>query len=95
MLALAPAAPGAAAGLYALGTCPNPNGFGFGSTGKKSNAGAFSPYGTEYGQGDVIGCKLDLTSRSLSFSISGTVAGGDLRGMGGCDSAAAVRRRRS
>ena len=62
-----------AAGLYALGTCPN--GFGFGSTGKKSNAGAFSPYGTEYGQGDVIGCKLDLTSRSLSFSINGADQG--------------------
>ncbi len=59
-----------AAGLYALGTCPN--GFGFGSTGKKSNSGTFSAYGTEYRQGDVIGCKLDLVNRSISFSVNGT-----------------------
>ena len=44
-------------GKLALGTCVL--GFGFGGTGKKSNANTFAPYGEPYGKGDVITCVLD------------------------------------
>jgi ATP-dependent RNA helicase DDX1 len=33
--------------------------------------GTFTTYGTAFGQGDVIGCKLDLVNRSISFTING------------------------
>ena len=62
-----------AAASYTLGTCPN--GYGFGSTGKKSNAGAFTTYGASFSEGDTLGCKLDLASRSISFSLNGADLG--------------------
>ena len=50
----------AAASLEGFGT--DPFGFGFGGTGKKSNAGKFEAYGEPFGKGDVIGCFIDRTT---------------------------------
>jgi len=46
-------------------------GFGFGSTGKKSNRGKFDDYGTSFGLNDVIGCLIDRTRGEISFSKNG------------------------
>lgn len=46
-------------------------GFGFGGTGKKSNQRRFDPYGRPFGQGDVIGCYLDLDCLEIRFSLNG------------------------
>nr|CAD1832157.1 unnamed protein product [Ananas comosus var. bracteatus] len=48
--------------------------FGFGGTGKFSNKGNFSHYGTKFGVGDTIVCAVDLESRplaSIGFSKNG------------------------
>ena len=39
--------------------------------GKKSNSRQFNDYGSAYGQNDVIGCVLDLSSNSTSFTKNG------------------------
>ncbi|KAJ8630789.1 hypothetical protein MRB53_024112 [Persea americana] len=41
--------------------------FGFGGTGKFSNSGKFSDYGTKFGVGDRIVCALDLENRPLAL----------------------------
>lgn len=46
-------------------------GFGFGGTGKKSNAKQFDNYGESFGMHDVIGCHLDLDAGEISFSKNG------------------------
>lgn len=46
-------------------------GFGFGGTGKKSNAKQFDNYGEPFGMHDVIGCYLDLESLQVKFSKNG------------------------
>ena len=43
---------------YNLGT--DKYGLGFGGTGMKSQGGKFDPYGESFGQGDVIGCFLEI-----------------------------------
>ncbi|XP_010922010.1 uncharacterized protein [Elaeis guineensis] len=48
--------------------------FGFGGTGKFSNAGKFSDYGTKFGVGDTIVCAVDLENKplaSIGFSKNG------------------------
>lgn len=48
--------------------------FGFGGTGKFSNAGKFSDYGEKYGIGDTIVCAIDLENKplaSVGFSKNG------------------------
>lgn len=48
--------------------------FGFGGTGKFSNAGKFSDFGEKFGVGDTIVCAVDLQSRplaSIGFSKNG------------------------
>ncbi|XP_077243305.1 uncharacterized protein LOC143883870 [Tasmannia lanceolata] len=48
--------------------------FGFGGTGKFSNSGKFSDYGTKFGVGDTIVCAVDLETRplaSIGFSKNG------------------------
>lgn len=45
--------------------------FGFGGTGMKSFGNAFQPYGEKFGLGDVIGCRLDLDARVVSFAKNG------------------------
>lgn len=46
-------------------------GFGFGGTGKKSNAKQFDNYGEPFGMHDVIGCYLDLSKGEIRFSKNG------------------------
>lgn len=46
-------------------------GFGFGGTGKKSNAKQFDNYGEAFGMHDVIGCLLDLDNMQIKFSKNG------------------------
>lgn len=45
--------------------------FGFGGTGKKSNAKKFDDYGTSFGIHDVIGCLIDLDNGEISFTKNG------------------------
>lgn len=52
-----------------LGTCKY--GFGFGGTGKKSNARQFDDYGEPFGKSDVIGCCLDFTFGEIRFLKNG------------------------
>ncbi|XP_039140221.1 heterogeneous nuclear ribonucleoprotein U-like protein 1 isoform X3 [Dioscorea cayenensis subsp. rotundata] len=49
------------------------NSFGFGGTGKFSNAGKFSEYGTKFGLGDTIVCSVNLESEvaTIGFSKNG------------------------
>ncbi|CAM9559561.1 unnamed protein product [Heterosigma akashiwo] len=57
------------AASFDLGTCPN--GYGFGGTGKKSNARNFDDYGEPFGKGDTIGCYADLNHGEIWFSKNG------------------------
>ncbi|KZC09103.1 ATP-dependent RNA helicase Ddx1, partial [Dufourea novaeangliae] len=50
-------------------------GFGFGGTGKKSNAKQFDSYGEAFGMYDVIGCYLDLIKGEINFSKNGVNLG--------------------
>ena len=49
--------------------------WGFGGTGKKSHGRKFITYGRAFGKGDVLGCVLDLKSRSVSFRLNGEDCG--------------------
>jgi ATP-dependent RNA helicase DDX1 len=53
------------------------HGFGYGGTGMKSFMNTFEAYGEPYGEGDVIGCLLDMTSHppSIHFSKNGKALG--------------------
>ncbi|KPJ16613.1 ATP-dependent RNA helicase Ddx1 [Papilio machaon] len=46
-------------------------GFGYGGTGKKSNAKQFDDYGGAYGKNDVIGCLLNLNSGEIRYTKNG------------------------
>ncbi|KAG5328417.1 DDX1 helicase, partial [Acromyrmex charruanus] len=46
-------------------------GYGFGGTGKKSNAKQFDNYGEAFGMHDVIGCFLDLMKGEIKFTKNG------------------------
>lgn len=50
-------------------------GFGFGGTGKKSNARQFDSYGEPFGLSDVVGCFLDLDAHEIYFSKNGVDLG--------------------
>lgn len=50
-------------------------GYGFGGTGKKSNAKQFDNYGESFGMHDVIGCYLDLSKGEVSFTKNGVNLG--------------------
>lgn len=50
-------------------------GYGFGGTGKKSNAKQFNDYGEAFGMHDVIGCFLDLTKGEIKFTKNGVDLG--------------------
>ncbi|XP_050464121.1 ATP-dependent RNA helicase Ddx1 [Cataglyphis hispanica] len=50
-------------------------GYGFGGTGKKSNAKQFDNYGEAFGMHDVIGCFLDLARGEIKFSKNGVDLG--------------------
>ena len=52
-----------------LGTCKF--GFGFGGTGKKSNNKQFDSYGRDFGQGEALGCYLDLDNNEIYYTING------------------------
>ncbi|EFN63841.1 ATP-dependent RNA helicase Ddx1 [Camponotus floridanus] len=60
-------------GLCRVGT--DKFGYGFGGTGKKSNAKQFDNYGEAFGMHDVIGCFLDLTRGEIKFSKNGVDLG--------------------
>jgi ATP-dependent RNA helicase DDX1 len=51
------------------------HGYGYGGTGKKSYAGGFEDYGEKYGNNDVIGCYLNWTARTVSYSKNGKPLG--------------------
>ena len=53
------------------------HGFGYGGTGMKSHKNAFEKYGEQYGEGDTIGCYLDLDESNprIVFSKNGNVLG--------------------
>ena len=51
------------------------HGFGYGGTGMKSLNNAFEAYGEKYGNGDVIGCALDLDESTISFYKNGKALG--------------------
>lgn len=46
-------------------------GYGFGGTGKKSNAKQFDSYGEAFGMHDVIGCYLNLVEGEIRFAKNG------------------------
>lgn len=46
-------------------------GFGFGGTGKKVTGNKYEDYGESFGNGDVIGCYLDMTRGEIAFSKNG------------------------
>jgi ATP-dependent RNA helicase DDX1 len=48
-------------------------GFGYGGTGKKSNAKQFSDYGVPYKHGDTVGCFIDADDGVISYSVNGKV----------------------
>ncbi|EFN80062.1 ATP-dependent RNA helicase Ddx1 [Harpegnathos saltator] len=50
-------------------------GYGFGGTGKKSNAKQFDNYGEAFGMHDVIGCFLDLVKGEIKFTKNGVDLG--------------------
>lgn len=50
-------------------------GYGFGGTGKKSNAKQFDNYGEAFGMHDVIGCFLDLAKGEIKFTKNGVDLG--------------------
>lgn len=58
-----------AGSLDGLGT--DSHGFGFGGTGKKSHAKAFTEYGRPYGDGDVLGVSVDRDAELISYQING------------------------
>eukprot|EP00959_Pyramimonas_sp_CCMP1952_P177599 3712432-Pyramimonas_sp.AAC.1 len=45
--------------------------FGYGGTAKKSHARQFDTYGATYGQGDVIGCLLNIANGEIAFTKNG------------------------
>ena len=51
------------------------HGFGFGGTGKKSTSNGFDDYGDKYTNNDTIGCYVNWTDRSISYSKNGTFLG--------------------
>jgi ATP-dependent RNA helicase DDX1 len=51
------------------------HGYGYGGTAKKSSGGAFEDYGEKYGDGDCVGCLLDMQQGHVSFTKNGTDLG--------------------
>lgn len=53
------------------------HGFGYGGTGMKSHKNAFEKYGENYGEGDTIGCYLDLDESKprIVYSKNGSILG--------------------
>lgn len=51
------------------------HGYGYGGTSKKSSGNNFEDYGEKYGDGDCIGCFLDMEGGIVSFSKNGTDLG--------------------
>jgi len=49
--------------------------FGYGGTGKKSHARQFDTYGETYGEGDVVGCMLDVGNGVVEFTKNGVSMG--------------------
>eukprot|EP01029_Cantina_marsupialis_P030256 TRINITY_DN81069_c0_g1_i1.p1 TRINITY_DN81069_c0_g1~~TRINITY_DN81069_c0_g1_i1.p1 ORF type:complete len:684 (+),score=181.23 TRINITY_DN81069_c0_g1_i1:161-2212(+) len=54
-----------------LGT--DANGYGYGLTAMKSNNRDFVPYGEKFGDGDVIGCFIDIDRQRMYFAKNGVV----------------------
>eukprot|EP01041_Mallomonas_annulata_P009470 gene9470-19665_t len=44
------------------------HGFGYGGTGKRSYNRAFENYGESYGNGDIIGCSIDIENNVIEYS---------------------------
>merc|ERR1719401_16901 len=49
--------------------------WGWGGTGKKSHNNNFADYGGSFGQGDVIGCIIDIDQGSISYTKNGQFMG--------------------
>ena len=64
-----------AAAKYDVGT--DSQSWGFGGTGMKSHKKKFEKYGRPFGQGDVIGCYLDMCDGRVFFTLNGESCGGD------------------
>ena len=47
----------------------------YGGTAKKSNQRRFEPYGKTFKEGDVIGCYIDMSDRTLGFTHNGNDCG--------------------
>ena len=62
-----------AAASRELGT--DSHGFGYGGTGMKSHAKSFTPYGRNFGAGDVVGAALDADAGEVSFTLNGAALG--------------------
>jgi ATP-dependent RNA helicase DDX1 len=53
----------------------DPHGYGYGGTGMKSFGGTFTEYGGKFGKGDVVGCRLDWSTKEVSYSVNGAEKG--------------------
>ena len=62
-----------AAASRELGT--DSHGFGYGGTGMKSHAKSFTPYGRNFGAGDVVGAALDADAGEILFCLNGAPLG--------------------
>lgn len=47
------------------------HGYGYGGTGKKSTGNTYVDYGTKYGNNDILGCLLDMTTGQVSYTKNG------------------------
>lgn len=51
------------------------HGYGYGGTGKKSTANTYLDYGGKYGNGDMIGCLVDMENGKISYRKNGRSLG--------------------
>eukprot|EP01038_Epipyxis_sp_PR26KG_P013075 gene13075-17527_t len=49
------------------------HGFGYGGKGFTSTDGRYEQFGGEYGEGDVVGCYINLDHKTILFSVNGSI----------------------